>query len=148
VPIFLIVTVLRNTASGIKVEVEIEVNLRLTVNRPVFRGVRRPSGTRDQFFFLLQIFFRQLRLCYFIAPSLTRGQVYNLLYNSGPCQSSHSWVEVPQNSQPYFTVSSETPPTWMARFQYLYIPQEQDGPVIPPGTGFPFCRLLRLAGLR
>jgi hypothetical protein len=28
-----------------------------------------------------------------------------------------------------------------------YIPEEQDGPVIPPGTGFP-CRLLRLAGLR
>jgi hypothetical protein len=30
----------------------------------------------------------------------------------------------------------------------IYIPQEQGGPVIPPGTGFPFCRLLRLAGLR
>jgi hypothetical protein len=28
----------------------------------------------------------------------------------------------------------------------IYIPQEQGGPVIPPGTGFPFCRLLRLAG--
>jgi hypothetical protein len=28
----------------------------------------------------------------------------------------------------------------------IYIPQEQSGPVIPPGTGFPFCRLLRLAG--
>jgi hypothetical protein len=30
----------------------------------------------------------------------------------------------------------------------IYIPQEQGGPVIIPGTGFPFCRLLRLAGLR
>jgi hypothetical protein len=30
----------------------------------------------------------------------------------------------------------------------IHIPQEQGGPVIPPGTGFPFCRLLRLAGLR
>jgi hypothetical protein len=30
----------------------------------------------------------------------------------------------------------------------IYIPQEQGGPVIPPGTGFPFHRLLRLAGLR
>jgi hypothetical protein len=27
-------------------------------------------------------------------------------------------------------------------------PQEYGGPVIPPGTGFPFCLLLRLAGLR
>jgi hypothetical protein len=39
------------------------------------------SGTRDQFFFLLEIFFRQLRVCYFVAPSLTRGRVCNLLYN-------------------------------------------------------------------
>jgi hypothetical protein len=30
----------------------------------------------------------------------------------------------------------------------IYIPQEQGGPVIPPGTGFPFNRLLQLAGLR
>jgi hypothetical protein len=30
----------------------------------------------------------------------------------------------------------------------IYIPQEQGGPVIPPETGFPFRRLLRLPGLR
>jgi hypothetical protein len=30
----------------------------------------------------------------------------------------------------------------------IYIPQEQGGPVVTPGTGFPFRRLLRLAGLR
>jgi hypothetical protein len=30
----------------------------------------------------------------------------------------------------------------------IYIPQEKGGPVTPPGTGFPFRRLLRLAGLR
>jgi hypothetical protein len=30
----------------------------------------------------------------------------------------------------------------------IYIPQEQGDPVIPPVTGFPFCRLLLLAGLR
>jgi hypothetical protein len=29
--------------------------------------------------FLLEIFFRQLRVCYFLAPSLTRGRVCNLL---------------------------------------------------------------------
>jgi hypothetical protein len=28
----------------------------------------------------------------------------------------------------------------------IYIPQEQGGPVLTPGTGFPFRRLLRLAG--
>jgi hypothetical protein len=61
------------------VDVEVEVTLRPTVSRPVSLGVRPPSGTRDQFFFLLDIFFRHLRVCYFVAPSLTRGRVCNLL---------------------------------------------------------------------
>jgi hypothetical protein len=60
--------------------VEVEVNLRPTVSRPVCLCVRRPFGTRDQFFFLLEISFRQLRVCYFVAPSLTRGRVCDLLY--------------------------------------------------------------------
>jgi hypothetical protein len=30
----------------------------------------------------------------------------------------------------------------------IYVLQRQGGPVIPPGTGFPFRRVLRLAGLR
>jgi hypothetical protein len=62
-------------------EVEVEVNLRRTVSRPVCIGVRHPSGTCGQFFFLLEISFRQLCVCYFVAPSLTRGRVCNLLYN-------------------------------------------------------------------
>jgi hypothetical protein len=62
-----------------EVQVEVEVNLRPTVSRPVCLGVRRPSGTCDQFFFLLEISFRQLRVCYFVAPSLTIGRVCNLL---------------------------------------------------------------------
>jgi hypothetical protein len=61
--------------------VEVEINLRPTVSRPVCTGVRRPSGTCDQFFFLLEICFRQFRVCYFVAPSLTRGRICNLLYN-------------------------------------------------------------------
>jgi hypothetical protein len=63
------------------VEVEVEVNLRPTVSRPVSPGVKRPSGTCDQFLFLLEIPFRHLRVRYFVAPSLTRGWVCNLLYN-------------------------------------------------------------------
>jgi hypothetical protein len=94
------------------IEVEVEVNLRPTVSRPCL-GVRRPSGAFERFFFLLEIPFSHLRVCYFVAPSLTRGRVcIYCTIASGPCQSSHSWVEVPQNSRPYFTVSSETPPTW------------------------------------
>jgi hypothetical protein len=57
---------------------KVKVTLRQTVSRPVRLGVRRPSGIRDQFFFLLEILFRQLRVRYFVAPSLTRGRVCNL----------------------------------------------------------------------
>jgi hypothetical protein len=47
----------------------------------------------------------------------------------------------------FYCLRFETPPTWRLSPR-TYIPQEQGGPVIPPGTGFPFCRLLQLAGLR
>jgi hypothetical protein len=53
---------------------------RQSIGQSVF-GVRHPSWTRDQFFFLLEIYFKQLRVYYFVAPSLTRGRVCNLQYN-------------------------------------------------------------------
>jgi hypothetical protein len=73
-------------------------------------------------------FLSQLRASWWGLPLwLEDGSVIYCRIASGPCQSSHSRVEVPQNSRPYFTVSSETPPTWRARSLYLY----------PPGTGWP-----------
>jgi hypothetical protein len=72
-----------DTSSGceivITLVVEVEVNLRPTLSRPVCLGVRHPSGTCDQIFFLLEISLRQLQVCYFVAPSLMRGRVCNLL---------------------------------------------------------------------
>jgi hypothetical protein len=66
---------------------------------------------------------------------------------AGPRQRSYSHVRVPRDSWPYFTASDSThPSTWRARSPYLY-PQEDGGAVTPPGTGFPFRRILRLAGL-
>jgi hypothetical protein len=106
----------------------VEVNLRPVVSRPVRLGVRRPSGTRDQFFFLLEISFRQLGVCYFVAPSLTRGRVCNLLYNCFRALPEQSLLgRSPAELTTIFYCLSETPPTWRARSRYLY----------PSGTGWP-----------
>jgi hypothetical protein len=67
---------------------------------------------------------------------------------AGPRQHSHSRVRVPRNSWPYFAVSDSRIPHPGGLGPRIYIPQEWGGPVIPPGTGFPFHRLLRLAGQR
>jgi hypothetical protein len=48
----------------------------------------------------------------------------------------------------YFIVSNSTLPQPGGRGTRIYIPQEQGGPVIPPGIGFLFRHLLRLAGLQ
>jgi hypothetical protein len=102
--------------------------IRPIVRRPGRPGARHPSGIHDQFFFLLEIFFRQLQVCYFVAPSLT----------SGPCQCSPARVWVPWGSRPCFIVPIlETPPTWRARSPYLY-PPETGWPRYTPGHWVPF----------
>jgi hypothetical protein len=104
---------------------------------------------RDQLFFLFQIFLRQLRVCYFMAPSLTRRRVCNLLLLLGLASA------VPLGSESRVTQDQillsrflRLPSTWRARFPCLYLHQGQGGPVIPTGTGFHLRRLLRLTGLR
>jgi hypothetical protein len=67
---------------------------------------------------------------------------------AGPRQRSHSQVRIPWNSWTYFTLSNSRLPQPGGQDPLIYIPHEQGGPVIPPGTGFPFRRLLLLAGPR
>jgi hypothetical protein len=67
---------------------------------------------------------------------------------AGPRHRNHFQVRVPHGSWPYYTVSDSRLPQPGRLGPRLYIPQEQGGPVIPPDTGFPFRRLLWLAGLR
>jgi hypothetical protein len=100
-----------------------------------------PIWEPRQFYFLLEIFFRQLRFCNFVAPSLTRGRVCYLL------------VQLLLGHARAVTLASKSPELTAIFYSHLRLPQpggpgsqEQSGPVIPPGTGYPFCRLLRLAG--
>jgi hypothetical protein len=117
---------------------EVELRIRPTVSRPVRLGVRHPSGTCDQFFPLNEIFFRQLRV-YFVASCLMIGRVCNLLLllahaSAVPLESESRGT---QDKTIFYCPNS------------LRLPQPggPGGPVIPPGTVFPFCRHLRLAGL-
>jgi hypothetical protein len=60
-------------------QVKVKVILRPTISRLVRLGVRRPSGTRDQFFFLLEFFLQTVAVRYLVASSLTRERVCNFL---------------------------------------------------------------------
>jgi hypothetical protein len=75
--------------------IQVQVNLRLMVSRPVFLGVGLPSEAYGQFFFLFSVW--QLRFSWCGAPSLTIGWVCNLLV-----QLLLGIVEVPQNSMTIF----------------------------------------------
>jgi hypothetical protein len=66
---------------------------------------------------------------------------------AGLHQRSYSRVRVPRDSWPHFTVSDSKLFQPGGPGPRIYIRQEQGGPVIPPGTGLYFRRLLGLAGL-
>jgi hypothetical protein len=64
---------------------------------------------------------------------------------AGPRKCSHSHIRVSRDSWPHFTVSGSKFPQPGGPRSRIYFPQEHSGPVITPGNGFPFRRLLRLA---
>jgi hypothetical protein len=77
---------------------------------------------------------------------------------AGPRQRSHSWVRVPRNSWPYFTVSDETPPTvfissrnrvaqlypwhWTGLCRSRYIASERTTQKTPLPTVLPLVHIL------
>jgi hypothetical protein len=67
---------------------------------------------------------------------------------AGPRQRSHSRVRVPRVSRPNYTVSASRLPQPGGPGPRIYIfPRNRVAQLYTPGTGFPFRRLLRLAGL-
>jgi hypothetical protein len=85
---------------------------------------------------------------FYIYPRPDERMSMSFTIAAGPRQRSHSQVRVPRDPWPHFTLSASILPQPGGPGPRIYIPQEQGGLVILPGTGFPFRRLLRLAGLR
>jgi hypothetical protein len=112
--------------------------LRPTVNRPVCLGVKPQTGAQDQTLTGL--------LMWGALSDERTGVIYNCCWSS-PAQS-FSGPSSGGLMTIFYCIRLQTPSQPGGPGTRIYIPQEQGSPVTPPGTGFPFRRLLRLAGLR
>jgi hypothetical protein len=92
----------------------------------------------------------QLNTCFhspYVTSSLIRGWVCRLQLLVA-LASAFSGPSPAGLMITFYTASDSRLPQPGGQGPRIYIPQEYSGPVTPPGTGFPFGRLLRLAGLR
>jgi hypothetical protein len=90
-----------------------------------------PSWARDQIFITVT----RLRICWSRAPSLTRGRVCRLRPLLALASAVILGSESRDNTTIFYCLRFETSGVPGLR---VYIPQEQDGSVIPSGTWFPF----------
>jgi hypothetical protein len=95
------------------------------------------------------LFVWQLHVSWCESPSLTRGCVRNLLVQLLLGHARAITLGSKSRKTHYHIL-----PSHLRLLQpggpgpLIYIPQEQSGPVIPPGKGFHFRRLSRFAGLQ
>jgi hypothetical protein len=115
-----------------------------SVSRPVCLGIKHPVGLTTRIFITV----RQLRVCWCGALSQTRGRVCRLQLLLALASAVILGSESRGTHDHILLSQIRDSPNLEGQVPVFIYPQEQCGPVIPPGTGFPFRRLLRLAWLR
>jgi hypothetical protein len=119
----------------------VTVTLRQTVNRPVYLGVRLPSGSYNQFFPVLTlIMFRPLRVCWCGTPSLTRSWVCSFQFLLGIASAAFLRFESHGTHEHILLSLFLRLPQPGGPGSCIYFPQEQGSPVLPPGIG---CSVIR-----
>jgi hypothetical protein len=115
-----------------------EVTLRLTVSQSVCLGIEYSRGTCDQILFPVGMLLSEICSLISVGRPLWRED------GSAICSVITQWSESLRTWN-HTLLSRLRLPQPGGPGSRINIPQEQGGPVIPPGTGFPLRRLLRLA---
>jgi hypothetical protein len=121
------------------------LKLRPTVSRPVCLGVGLPSGTHDR------ISSPVLTIAGFLMCGALSDERMDLKFTTQLLLGLARAVTLGSKSRrthDYILLSHLRLLQPGGPGPRIYIPQEPGGPVIPPGTGFSFRHLLRLAGQR
>jgi hypothetical protein len=121
----------------------VRVTLRLAIYRQSVHLADKPLETHDHYLFPAE-HLRLKSLCSIVSDD---RMCLSFTIAPGPHHRSHSRVRARWDSWPYFTVSDSTLPKLEGKVSYSY-PPGRWWPGYIPGTGIPFCGLLRLAGLR
>jgi hypothetical protein len=114
-----------------------EVSLRLTVSF----AIEHPYDTCDQI--LLPFGMLLSEICSFVSV----GRHLWREDESAICSVITKWSQSLRTRNHTLLSHLRLPQTGVS-VSHIYIPQEEGGPIIPPGTGLPLRLLLRLAGLR
>jgi hypothetical protein len=112
-----------------------------TVSQSVRPGIEYPCGTRDQILLSVEMLLSE------ICGLVSMGRPLWREDGSAIC-SLITWLFESRRTRNHTLLSHLRLPQPGGPGSHIYIPQEQGGPVIPQGTGFPLPRLLRLRGLQ
>jgi hypothetical protein len=100
-----------------------EVTSQLTVSQSVCLGIEHPCATCVQILLPVGMLFKFTILFLWGALSDERTGLQ--------LQCNHPMVRVAQNPQPYFTASSETPPTWRGQVLVFIFPRNRVAQLYP-----------------